>query len=242
MRGTRCQTLEQEEFEARLQLIDIYRTKPAMSERAIELFDQILGKEVGEQGVTYSVLLGVIERLPWGAGSWRLEVIRRHSDAIERTIVDAANEGIQQAFEAFAALGRFLSVEEPAMFERIFARLPGASLDGLTADRERFSRAEIYFEASRLPGTDAAQLQALALAYYEGEVKPQRFHLQRRAELLIEMGRASAGEVLLRPRRPKIQRLAAAPDGESATCAGRCSRGSDLDRPSPRRPDGGAIS
>ncbi|MEJ0050153.1 MAG: hypothetical protein WDN02_02865 [Methylovirgula sp.] len=186
--------------ETRLQLIDIYRVSPAKVDRAIQLVDDILGHRAGQEGVTYSVLLGLIERLPWGSGSWRAGLIQRHSEAIERTIVEAANVGVLQAFRAFAALGRYLSTEEPALFQRILQRLPEPTADSLQTDSDRFSWAEIFFEASRLQGDDAPRLQAEALALHEAEVRPQRFHLQRRAELLIEMGRPGDGELLLRER------------------------------------------
>jgi hypothetical protein len=168
--------------------------------RAIELVDDILGRTPGEDDMTYSVILGAIERLPSGPGSWRADAIRRHAEKIERTIVDAANVGMQQAFSAFAALGRFLSSEDPAMFQRIIGRLPEPTPESLATDGERFSWAEICFEAARLGGGDVGKLRGKALALYEAEVRPHRFHLQRRAELLIEMGRSAEGEVLLRGR------------------------------------------
>jgi hypothetical protein len=43
----------------------------------------------------------------------------------------------------------------------------------------------------------AGRLRATALELYTAEVRPQRFHLQRRAELLIDMGRAAEAEALL---------------------------------------------
>ena len=186
--------------EARLQLIDIYRTDPTQVDRVIELVDDILGRRIREQEVTYSVLLGVVERLPWGSGSWRAGLIRRHAEAIERTIVEAADVGVQQAFTAFAALGRYLSTEEPTMFRRILEKLPEPAPESLQTDSDRFCWAEIHFEAARLQGADALGLWARALALYEAEIRPQRFHLQRRAELLIEMGRSIEGEALLRKR------------------------------------------
>jgi tetratricopeptide (TPR) repeat protein len=186
--------------ESRLQLIDIYRADQAKVERAIQLVDEVLGKRVGEQDVSYSVLLGVMERLPWGSGGWRAGLIRRHADAIERTIVEAAEVGVLQAIRAFAALGRYLSTEEQQMFRRIFDRLPEPTPESLQTDSDRFAWAEIYFEAARTAGEDAPELQGKALAMHEAEVRPQRFHLQRRAELLIEMGLPAQAELLLRAR------------------------------------------
>jgi len=186
--------------ETRLQLIDIRRTDPAKVARVVELVDDILGRVAGEQEVTYSVFLGVVERLPWGSGSWRADVIRRHAPAIERTVVAGANVGVQQAFRAFAAIGRYLSSEEPELFARTLAQLPEPSTDSLQTDSDRFAWAEIYAEAARLPEADKDRLRGQALALYDAEVRPQRFHLQRRAELLIDMGRAPEAEAALRTR------------------------------------------
>jgi len=135
----------------------------------------ILAQVAGTQDITYSVFLGVVERLPWGSGAWRATVIRRHKDAIERTIVEAANVGVQQAFRAFSAIGRYLSTEEPEHFLRIFRQLPDPTLTSIQADVDRFAWAEIFFEASRLPGADIARLQSRALELYEGEWNPGHF-------------------------------------------------------------------
>ena len=185
---------------SRLQLIDIYRADKTKVGRVIQLVDEIFGKQVGEPDVTYSVLLGVIERLSWGTGHWRAGLIDRHSAAIERAIVEAGDVGVQQAFRAFAALGRYLSTEKPELFRRIRDRLPEPTPESLQTDDDRFAWAEICFEAARAGGEDAPRLRAEALGLYEAEVTPQRFHLQRRAELLIEMGRPAEAESLLRAR------------------------------------------
>ncbi len=184
--------------EARLQLIDLYRGAPEKAAETIALVDEIFDELAGGGAVTYSVLLGVIERLPAGRGSWRNEVIDKHARAIERTIVAAANLGVGQAFRAFAPLGRFLSGENPAFFEAIFRQLPEPDVECFDSDSDRFAWAEIYAEAAKLPGADQARLRAKALTLYEGLAKPDAFQRQRRAELLIDMGRPTEGEAMLR--------------------------------------------
>jgi tetratricopeptide (TPR) repeat protein len=190
--------------EARLQLIDIYRTDSEKTSETIALVNDIFEKLSSGGEVTFSVLLGVIERLPAGRGSWRNDIIVRHAATIERTIVDAANLGLSQAYRAFAPLGRFLSGENPTLFGAIFRRLPEPGVESLDSDSDRFSWAEIYAEAAKLPGADQVRLRAKALTLYEALSKPSAFHLQRRAELLIDMGRPSDGEAMLRAQ----QRLA----------------------------------
>lgn len=116
----------------------------------------------------------------------------------KRTIISAANAGAQHAFDAFAALGRYVSVERPDMFRTIFKGLPEAELDSLQSDRERAARAEIYFEASRLSPDEAIELQQKARLHYRSIIRPVPFHHQRHAELLIDMGQPADGETLLR--------------------------------------------
>lgn len=184
--------------EARLQLVDLYKGNSEKQARATQLVDEMLGPDANAEGLAYSVLLGIIERLPSGSGQWRSALIDRHAASIERTIVSAANAGAQHAFDAFAALGRYISLERPEMFRSIFDALPDVELERLQSDRERASRAEIYCEAARLSPTTASQLREKARVHYTTIVKPMLFHHQRHAELLIDMGRAADAEVLLR--------------------------------------------
>jgi hypothetical protein len=186
--------------ETRLQLIDVYRSDPGKMLRAVALADEILTQSLVSEEVSYSVFLGAVERLPWGGGNWRSELFRKHAQAIEETIVKAAELGVQQAYRTFGAIGRYLSTEHPALFSSIFARLTKPAPQSLQSDDDRFAWGEIYFEASRLPTADDVLLRGQALQFYEAEKAPQRFHLQRKAELLIDMGRAAEGEAMLRAR------------------------------------------
>ena len=43
------------------------------------------------------------------------------------------------------------------------------------------------------------ETQTLALSFFEAEVEPRDFHVQRHAELLLDMGRADKAEALLKP-------------------------------------------
>ncbi|MCU4178624.1 hypothetical protein [Bosea sp. BH3] len=184
---------------ARLQLVTIYRSKPEKSDETIALVDTVFARWEAGEDVAYSVILGLIERLPAGEGRWRNDVIARHADAIKKTIVEASNVGVGHGPRAFAPLGRFISTEMPVLFEEIFRHIPTPVLHSVGADGDRFAWAEIYAEAARVPGLDAKRLRATALDFYEAIAKPAGFHIQRKAELLIDMGLASAGEVLLGP-------------------------------------------
>ena len=187
--------------ETRLQLIDIYRTNKDTAAIAVALVDDILTQSAATGEVSYSVFLGAVERLPWGGGAWRSDLFRKHSDAIANTIVDAAEMGVQQSYRTFGAIGRYLSTEEPVLFDLIFNRLTRPTPESLASDNDKASWGEIFFEASRLVGGESDALRHQALAFYSSEVAPQPFHLQRKAELLIEMGRAADAEAILRARK-----------------------------------------
>ena len=192
--------------EARLQLIDLYRGDRAMEQRSVALVDEILEGIAAGRQVVYSVILGFIERLPRGPAKWRDHLIERHSATIERTIAEAADAGVQQAFAAFAALGRYISTEHHSLFDKIYRRLPKPDGTALQNDNELSYWAEIYSEAARLPGADAEALREQALRLYEAEANPQAFHTQRRAELLLDMGRPAEAEPLLRRRQGDLDR------------------------------------
>ena len=183
--------------EARLQLVTIYRANPEKTAETIALVDTVFERWSAGEDVTYSVILGLIERLPAGEGRWRNDIIARHAEAIKTIIVDASNEGVGQGPRAFAPLGRFISTEMPDLFTGIFCQIPSPVLEGLVADSDRFAWAEIHAEAARIPGADAEVLRATALRYYNALIKPFDFHVQRRAELLIDAGQAAEAEMAL---------------------------------------------
>jgi hypothetical protein len=76
--------------------------------------------------------------------------------------------------------------------------LPAPAIDGLGSDSDRFAWAEIYAEAARLPNVAADALRSEALRFHDAVVKPADFHVQRRAELLIDIGQAEEAEKVLR--------------------------------------------
>ncbi len=184
--------------EARLQLMDIYRS--SRKDRVEELADAILRQSPGECEMTYSVYLGAIERIGPAAGTWRARVISDHFDRIQDVILRTAESGLHQAYATFAALGRYLSKEMPDRFLTIFSAMPAPTLASLSTDTERFAWGEIYSEAGRLGGPDANVYFEKAQAFYEAEKTRDEFHRQRYAELRIDMGYPEEAEFLLRER------------------------------------------
>jgi hypothetical protein len=91
--------------------------------------------------------------------------------------------------------------------------LPEPGVESFDSDSDRFAWAEIYAEAAKLPGADQIRLRAKALTLYEGLAKPDAFQRQRRAELVINMGRCAEGEALLRMQEQLATSLASGSSG-----------------------------
>jgi tetratricopeptide (TPR) repeat protein len=86
----------------------------------------------------------------------------------------------------------------PDLFSEIFSQLPPPTLEGLSADGDRFAWAEIYSEAARLPHVAGDALRAEALRFHNAIARPADFHSQRHAELLIDLGQVAEAEEILR--------------------------------------------
>jgi hypothetical protein len=183
----------------RLQLIRAYKSTRAFADAA-KLGDEVLTSAEQTGAVTPSVLLAVIQDIPWQDSQVRKQLLRPRQAFIEETIVGFANAGYDQAYKALASVARYRSREAPEVLRRVMEAIPTPSADRLEDDEARFVFGDIYFELSRTIEIDVAATQALALSFYEAETNPKPFHLQRHAELLIDMGRPAEAETMLRAR------------------------------------------
>jgi hypothetical protein len=98
-------------------------------------------------------------------------------------------------------VARWWSQEAPEVLARVLAAIPALSAERVDDDEARFAFGDILFEASRASDAGAAETRALALSFFEAEVEPKDFHVQRHAELLLEVGRAHKAEALLKTHR-----------------------------------------
>ena len=154
------------------------------------------------------MLLAVIQDLPWQDASVRTRLLWPRQALIERTIISHANAGYDQAYKTLAAVARWWSKEAPEALERVLAAIPALSPERVNDDEDRFTFGDILFEASRASGADARETQTLALSFFEAEDSPKDFHIQRHAELLLDMGRADQAEALLKAhRQARVQLL-----------------------------------
>lgn len=184
----------------RLQLIRLYKWTGEFA-TAARLGGEVLTAAEDTGDVPPSVLLAVIQDLPWRDPSVRTQLLWPKQAFIEQTIVDYANAGYDQAYETLAAVARWWSQEAPEVLTRVLATIPALSAERVDNDDARFTFGDILFEASRASDADAGENQTLALSFFEAEIEPKDFHLQRHAELLLDMGRADKAEALLKAHR-----------------------------------------
>lgn len=184
----------------RVQLIRFYkRTKEITA--AARLGEEVLTAAAGTSGVSPSVLLAVIQDLPWREALVRAQLLWPKQALIEQTIVNHANAGYDQAYHTLAAVARWWSQEAPEVLARVLAAIPTLSAERVDDDDDRFAFGDILFEASRASNAGVGETQTLALSFFEAEVEPKDFHTQRHAELLLDMGRAGKAEALLKAHR-----------------------------------------
>lgn len=184
----------------RLQLIRLYKWTKEFSEAA-RLGEEVLTSAEDTVDVPPSVLLAVIQDLPWREASVRTKLLWPKQAFIEQTIVNYANAGYDQAYRTLAAVARWWSQEAPEVLMRVLAAIPALSAERVDDDEARFTFGDILFEASRASNDRVAENQALALSFFEAEVEPRDFHIQRHAELLLDMGQAEKAETLLKAHR-----------------------------------------
>lgn len=184
----------------RLQLIRLYKRIGEFA-AAAHLGEEVLTAAEGTGDVPPSVLLAVIQDLPWREASVRAQLLWPKQAFIEQTIVSHANAGYDQAYKTLAAVARWWSQEAPDVLARVLAAIPAMSAERVNDDEDRFALGDILFEASRASDTRARETQTLALSFFEAEVEPRDFHVQRHAELLLDMGRAAEAEPMLKAHR-----------------------------------------
>jgi tetratricopeptide (TPR) repeat protein len=183
----------------RLQLLRIYKRFKRFAE-AGRLGSEILSEAERTGGISPSVLLATIQDIPWQNPAARDELGSLNQDFIEETVTGFANAGYDQAYPTLAAVARFWSKEDPPRLDRVMRAIPKPSPDRLTDDESRANFGDIYMEVARAEDTDVAATQELALSFYEAQVRPRPFPLQRQAELLLDMGRSVEAEAMLRRR------------------------------------------
>jgi hypothetical protein len=126
----------------RLQLIRLYKRENRFADAAA-LGESVLTTAELSGEVSPSVLLAVIQDLPWRDPSVRERLLRPKQAFIEHTIVSYANAGYDQAYRTLAAVARWWSQEAPDVLARVLGAIPPLSAERVHDDEDRFAFGDI---------------------------------------------------------------------------------------------------
>lgn len=183
--------------EARLQLIRIYARNGTTAPQAAELTDAVLTAASQPNEVSNSVVLAAVEALPWGGGQWRDKLMKQHASMIEHAILEAAEAGLDQAYQTFASVGRHWVWHDPDRFITIWEALPSKTPASATGDEECFQYGEILQLAAKARPDHAGELQAKAREFFSVMKAHTAFQAQKYGQLLVEMGRPDEAKEVL---------------------------------------------
>jgi tetratricopeptide (TPR) repeat protein len=189
---------------ARLQLLRIYAKEKKYAERAQALVSEILSAaQQTPEEVASSIVLGSIESLSSAVPPERQkQIYADHGDMIEERILTSAMVGADQAYQAFAVVGRYWAWNEPERFRKAFNSLPRRSVADAVRDYDRFAYGEILLEAGSamdLPVHERTQALEDSLQFFEAIEKPSPFQLRKKGEVLVKLSRWGDAEAMLEP-------------------------------------------
>jgi tetratricopeptide (TPR) repeat protein len=131
---------------------------------------------------------------------WLRDALAEYGTFLADLILEAAARGFDQAFVAFAAIGRNLQYNDEALFFRIFDQLPFRAPNDVRDDRERAAWGDILLAAAKAR-SDVQQKNLLieALRWYDSLVQPQQYHLQQKGQTLFLLDRFDESIAVLEP-------------------------------------------
>jgi len=170
-------------------------------ERAKVLLFDLLSEARAEPHAEISVTLAAIAVLgQWQLKKWFREALAEFGKLLADLIVEAAVRGFDQAFVAFAAIGRDLQYNDEALFFRVFDELPLRSLDDVQEDKERAAWGDILLAAAKArSGEQHNKLLAEALQWYDSMLQPEPFNLQQKGQVLFLQGECEQAIATLEP-------------------------------------------
>lgn len=118
---------------------------------------------------------------------------------ISRWILDSAVRGLDQAYHAFAAVGRQLHWKMPAQFAALFSQMPPRDLREPLSDGERASWAVILISAAKTESSETQKQKILreAVAFIDSQKKASAFSQREKAKALNLLGDYRDAEKLL---------------------------------------------
>lgn len=164
------------------------------------LFDLLEDAKASPSTAEISVTLAAIETLGRSQlKQWFREALTRFGDLVADYIVESAARGFDQAFVAFASIGRELRYYNQALFVSVFEQLPRRTPEEARDDKERAAWGHILLAASEAVALNRPkELAAEALHFYESLEKPDSFTLQQRGHALVLLDRFEEAAEILR--------------------------------------------
>jgi tetratricopeptide (TPR) repeat protein len=171
-------------------------------ERAKNLLFEIL-KRAQESASTaeVSVTLAAIETLGrWQLKQWFREALEQFGALVTNLIVESAERGLDQAYSAFASIGRELRYNNQELFVRVFEQMPAFTPEDARDDKERSAWGHILLAASQaLLLARSNQLAMEALEFYDSIASPDDFTIQEKGHALVILNRNAEAVELLSP-------------------------------------------
>ncbi len=155
------------------------------------------------QEVASSIVLGSIESLSGAVPPERQrQIYGDYGDMIEERILTSAMVGADQAYQAFAVVGRYWAWNEPERFRSVFNSLPRRSVADARRDHDRSAYGEILLEAAgatELLSEERTRALEDSLQFFETIEKPSPFQSRKKGEVLVKMSRWADAEATLEP-------------------------------------------
>lgn len=171
-------------------------------ERAKNLLFELL-EEANTSPATaeISVTLAAIETLGRRQlKEWFRNALQQFGSLVASFIVESAARGLDQAFVAFASIGRDLAYNDEALFISIFKELPRQSPDDARDDKERAAWGHILLAASEAASLNQPErLATEALGFYQVIQKPAPFDQQQHGRALVLLNRFPEAVQILQP-------------------------------------------
>ncbi|MER9291490.1 hypothetical protein NKI71_14705 [Mesorhizobium sp. M0510] len=187
--------------EAKLQLVRLYSKEPNRNvERAQHLADELVTSILaGSEGISSSVTLGLIEALHWAREDWATKIFEANYELFMAHVSRGLLAGIPQAYETLASIVRNWGWTDPSRLEAISDLIDTASAYDIREDRGRGSYAEMQQKLAKAKsGDEADKHQKLALQGFEALKRPSAYQRRNHAETLLELGRFTEGDAILR--------------------------------------------
>lgn len=176
----------------RLLLARLLMFEEPSREKAKDLLFELLrdAKATPEQAEISVTLAAITAIGQWQLKAWFRDALVEFGELAANYIVDAAARGFDQAFVAFAAIGRELQFNDDALFQKVISQLPQRSVEDIRDDKERAAWGDILLTAAK--AAEGAARDALlhkALECYEALSQPAAYNKQQMGQVLVLLGR-----------------------------------------------------